>query len=121
MRMRKIVTLTILAVALAIPGVSLAKKDKDQNGIGKGGVPAMRDAFEREIRRLKARVTELETTVGKLQTSVDGLESQFADVDGDGSFVLVPDCNDANPNVNPNATEIPGNLIDENCDGIVAP
>jgi hypothetical protein len=39
------------------------------------------------------------------------------DADGDG-FSLLNDCNDNNAAVNPNAVEIDGNAIDENCDGI---
>jgi hypothetical protein len=39
------------------------------------------------------------------------------DADGDG-FSLLNDCNDNNAAVNPNAVEINGNAIDENCDGI---
>jgi hypothetical protein len=109
MRMRKIVTLTILAVALAIPGVSLAKKE-DKHGIGKGGVPALRDYFQEQIDSLLRRVRRVEKAVAILET-------QFADADGDGSYVLVPDCDDDNENVSPNADEVPGNLVDDNCDG----
>lgn len=39
------------------------------------------------------------------------------DIDGDGFLSCKNDCDDTNPEINPNAFELPGNLIDENCDG----
>ncbi len=43
------------------------------------------------------------------------------DDDGDGFTENQGDCNDGNAVVNPDATDIPGNDIDENCDGQDAP
>lgn len=44
-----------------------------------------------------------------------------AGIDGDrDGFFAGQDCNDANPEIRPGAREIPGNDVDENCDGLVA-
>jgi hypothetical protein len=68
--------------------------------------------------------TWLVDTLGKLdpllrqQTVV--VTAPPVDHDGDG-VVAGPDCNDNDPAIKPGAAEIPGNKVDENCDGLAAP
>ncbi len=41
----------------------------------------------------------------------------MTDNDGDGYYLEEDDCNDENPEINPGATETPGDGVDSNCDG----
>lgn len=50
--------------------------------------------------------------------SADPDEDDFTDEDGDFYTVEDGDCNDRNPSINPSATDIVGDSIDQNCDGI---
>jgi len=45
----------------------------------------------------------------------------LADVDGDGFGICQLDCDDTDPAAHPAAEEVPGNGVDENCDGSDAP
>ena len=51
------------------------------------------------------------------QFTQEQIAQAWCDQDADGSNTMENDCNDTDPAINPDATEICGNLVDENCNG----
>lgn len=84
-------------------------------GDGKGGLVAAPDgAFPAGLVAGTTIFADLDNDGDRDAFAANQIQS---DADGDGHYVQADDCNDADPNVNPNAQEVP-NGYDDDCDGI---
>ena len=135
MQIRKLGTLGILAMALAMPGVSLAQNEtktekaaekaaaKAEKAAEKAAAEAERAAEKAERAAEKAERTQhgigkggVPAEVAGLDSRLEALEGQFVDDDGDTFSEVQSDCDDEDAAVNPLATEVAGNGIDDDCD-----
>ena len=55
--------------------------------------------------------------INQIHSIQQGINPLPVDLDGDG-FFSTDDCDDMNPNVNPNMTEVPYNGLDDDCDSL---
>jgi hypothetical protein len=105
----RILACLALVACLVMPGLAMAKKGKKNkgNGLGPGGVPALRD-----------QVVELQIMVMGLEVRLAALEGLAIDDDGDLFTENQGDCDDTDPAVFPGAVEV-ANGVDDDCNGVV--
>ena len=73
-------------------------------------------ALDAQVQGIDADVQSLDTLLTDLDDRVDFLEGLTVDDDLDGFSEIHDDCDDADPEVFPGATEVPANGIDDDCD-----
>jgi hypothetical protein len=69
-------------------------------------------------RRSSATASTTIATGWPTRDEAGNLPPDFGDFDGDGVALGEGDCNDTDPSIRPGAPELPGNLVDDDCDGL---
>jgi|CXWL01.1.fsa_nt_gi hypothetical protein len=118
----------------ALIGTRYAERDHDRDGrdhVSYGGDDCDDNDPARNPRQVEVADQEGKDedcnyeTIGGLDDDADGFVSWLAMNfvrDQMGVPLLVirgPDCHDGRPDINPNAPEIPGDNLDNNCDGLI--
>ena len=104
---------TVLAVYRADSGARVGCSDDAGQPLGPSAV-ALRVAAGDYLLQIGAHGADGPSTG---QGVVEGRVDFAPDADGDGASTLT-DCNDANAGIRPGATEVAGNGIDEDCNGV---
>jgi len=122
-----------------MPGMSIIKFNAEKLALGEGCVTYQRDYFTEGdtwlgVKELKALINTMREEYLKIVEKSDECIDEDGDgygkyLDGNLDPVMTPadcgvqhavrDCNDYDVAINPGAEEIPGNGLDDNCNGIV--
>lgn len=117
-RLGSLLARAVLAAAVVVPGAACVQVVSLGSGSseGEGGAPSI----PIDTRRLQDRAGGDPIDWGDLHCE-PGVDT---DLDGDGFSPMQGDCNDCDPDVGPDAVELPtvagaGPAVDENCNGLV--